>query len=126
MVSVSEKVSRPRLPPPKRPPPPPPPPPRPPKPRSPKPPPPGPPAGGPLSGVGAAPPCGEGGAPPGAGVVPPPRVPPRAAANCARIWSITDCEGRRDFRGLEKSKPIRRVSGGELSKFTGRKSTLTS
>ena len=39
---------------------------------------------------------------------------------------MNDCDGRRDFSGLVKSNPTRKVSRRELSKLTGRKSTLTS
>ena len=53
-------------------------------------------------------------------------APPRAARNCARIWSITDCEGRLDFSGLEKSRPSRSVSLRELSKLSGVRLTSTS
>ena len=45
----------------------------------------------------------------GGGVGAPARRPDRRR-NWARIWSITDCDGRRDFSGLEKSKPMRSVS----------------
>ena len=64
--------------------------------------------------------------------LPPRRRPPERRAargrsrTAARIWSITDCDGRRDFSGLEKSKPTRSVSRCALSKLTGRRSTLTS
>src|SRR5438105_15551796 len=100
MVSVSEKVRRPRLPPPpappKKPPPPPPPNPRPPpKPPGPPPPPRPPSGGGPDGGVAFWP-----GVPGG----PPPGVPRGPNPNCARIWSRTDCDGRRDLSGLVKSK----------------------
>src|SRR3954465_2141710 len=106
MVSVSEKVRRPRLPPPNKPPPPPPPPP---KPRPPKPPPR--PSRGASDGGGA--PSGRC----GGGVtlrVPPP---PTAVRNWARNWSIVDCDGRRDFSGFEKSNPTRNASRVELSKL---------
>ena len=114
MVSVSENCSRPRLPPPKKPPPPPASADRPP-PRSPPPPP------GARRHLGWRPrlrvppavaaPLGRragGAACPAAGLPGSCRV--RRPPNCARIWSITDCDGRFDFSGFEKSKPMRSVS----------------
>ena len=52
---------------------------------------------------------------------------PRAGKpNWARNWSSTACDGRFDLSGLVKSKPRRSVSLRELSKLTGRRSTLIS
>src|SRR5689334_728487 len=118
IVSVSENWTRPRLlppgpPPPKNPPPPPPR--RPPPPKPPKPPPDD--GGCPLAAAGGAVPPGG---PPAAAAAPLGAPAPRfPKPNCCRIWSITACDGRRDFSGWEKSKPIRSVSRRELSKLTG-------